>query len=628
MADIASANAILSIRSVILSCVEPWCVLLPAQWNHKFGHELGSYSSFIKRYSPDIFIFEEDLVRGLLRVKLSPDLNESVFHSFNRIVGEGPELTLNPNIFCEEDPQYLALAGIKDSKERAALVGKKHLQRAREVVKSLSDRFPEGFPRGSYFKALGESGIPPIPVEWFDSIVISPGGYTVYRRSGADFDGEDRMEEPFKTFREALVKCGGTSVPLEFLRGCSETEPQKLTEQLKTCPFLLFEPEKVFPCQTFERMVYGYISPETANEQRRREVLASMSPLTHLINCVQAMIDVSAGQSLRTDYIVALCDALNVKPKLVWRCLKDRYFCSAEFSDSQILLRVNRHLSQSRDPLLSQELPTDLITEIKGAIQTLGGSCTVEKLACDVKWGKGSENRRKYGPLRTVITGIQEIFYEPKFMYSKTALSGEVNFPPPLEQDVTSLVLEGEEARYRSSSDIRTSVLYYLTDGGYDSYPLKVLDDALVAAGSLVSARQLRGLFVPGNNIFLRKELSELCVDPVTIGEFIHLALWSSRLKALDIDMLLKAVYDSGRFDRGEIEDCWESLRRDCREVKRGTKGELSYICFYNPDIVILDAVASVCLEIPEDQTIKPSLTHLGNGDSGKTPLQRTDLDL
>ena len=602
--DVVAAHAIISIRSILLRSPNRRSPLPPFNWSRRFSPSLGSYVAFVRQRSPNIFILDDSPETGLVYVRMSQDFLTQGYLRYQRIVNESPVLkTIDANI--HEDPQYVALCGIESSSQRAEIIGGANLlAKSVDAIERLARDNPSGFLRDKCMRALGDAGIPPVPFEWFHSLVVVPGS-TVYKRAHPLCVPVSALEETLGIVEGALSNCDSNSIDIEALAQIIGTNLEQTTQVLKGCPFALFEPNMIYPCSEFERLVIGYLSPESKEEQRMIQELSSMSPFQHLIRSVQSTLENSPDNRIPTKHVIAWCSALDIKPRLVWKCLQDRVVWCAPHSELQVVFRSNR--GKGVFPIIegSEPLPTDIVKQIKLEVQKLGSQCTVDKLVAALRWGKSSENRRKYGMLASVLRRIEDLFYEPEYIFDRSSIADYIVIPDQSETIDTKEIFQKADTDYRNLMHLNATLIYYLTQGGYPCYPAKDVEQALSTVSlSTDLLPRLTHVFFPGNIVFLRKTVDELIVSPASVDDAVLFALKASSRKALDMEALFRVIMESGRYDQAAIETARKVIVTECRDIKLGGDSVLAKACFYNNEI--LDTVAKEYLEVSLHEARKP----------------------
>ena len=608
--EIITAHALLSIRSILLRIPERSTAILPYQWSRRFGQRLGSYADFVKQRTPNIFTYEESDDAELIVVKMTSDFMTVGYLTYQRIAAGHSSPAPNWNDFFDEDKQYCALVKIASKQTRGRFAGgARTLAKAEEVLENLCQDQPCGVSSDKCAKALGDSGIPPLPIEWFENLVC-PGTNTVYLRSAATDTGVALQGSGANQIIAGELSTPPLySVTLEKLSQVLGKSPTDLIQIVKKCPFALYEPDKVYSCTAFEKAVVGYTSPETQQAIQMAQEIATMTPLRHLIMSVEAVIKHSPLNRIPSEYVLAWCAALDIKPRLLCQCMQDQIVWSAPHSDQQVFLRTAVGKSAHQGSSQLEELPKDIVTQIRQEVEKLGSLCTVDKLSAALSWSKGSENRRKYGLLRVVLQNIPDIFFEPRFMFLRSSLKDLVVFPDDKDPVEVAKLVDAADTEYRNLAQINSTVLYYLTQGGYPSYPVSDLLNALSQYGvPHEHLGRLRHLFSPGNYVYLRKNVDDSLIQAGSIESAILFALRASSRKALDFDILFQVLRGSSRFSAAVVDTTREQIFSDSRDIATPTSTSISTICFFNPDVVILDDTASRFLELPVHDVTKPSV--------------------
>jgi hypothetical protein len=612
--DIVTAHALLSIRSILLRIPQRETELIPFQWTRRFGKHLGSYADFIRQRTPNIFSYDETDEPGLILVRMTDDFITVGYLQHQRVAAGEPLPAICWDEFHDDDKQYYSLVKISNIQTRGRIAGGAEvLKRAFNIIERLCTT-DVGITSERCVKALGEAGIPPLPFEWFKDVVV-PGTSTVYLRTSSRpqlaIDTTDRVAAIIEyELSHSLTK----SVSVEHLSQVLNVDATAVTQWARKYPFALHEPDKIYSCSAFERIVQGYISPETKSKIQMLEEISSMTPLRHLIRSIETAIRFSPNNRIPTEYAIAWCSSLDVKPKLVWQCLRDTVVWSSLYSDSQVFLRTNQGKAVHQGTGSPEELPKDVITQIKQEVEKLGAHCTLDKLSAALTWGKSSENRRKYGLLKNVLQNIPDIFFEPRFMFLRSGIEHLIVIPKDTEPGSAKECLERADNEYRNLAQINATVVYYLTQAGFPAYPA---NDLLNAFSQYSIPHdylpRLRHLFAPGDFVYLRKDISSVYIPPGSIQATILYALRASSRKALDLDSLLKVMRRCGRFPGEAIDAILEEIVMQARDITSAIGDSVARICYYNPDVIILDETASRYLELPVHEVKKPSVIDLAS---------------
>ena len=606
--EILAAEAILSIRSLILRHPQQRTVFLPREWSRKFQPYLGAFASFARTRSPNVFLVE-DLSPGIIQVKMSKEFLTQGYLSLQRISADGVNKSFIRTGVVSDDPQYVGVANIASAEDRADWAGGKIiLDNTRSVLEKLMNTSPTGISTEMAWKSLSEGGIPPLPLEWFDDIVVraKPDMVYVAQSMGLPASTDSTMVNLVNRIRA----CPANRMHIDEVAQILGTNVLSAVGIVESSPLLVFKPDMIFSCKFFEQLVEGYVSAESRREAVELAELASISPLRHLVRTITCCLEISPDRKLPSEHVVAWCNALDVRPRLVWQCLQDKIFWSSPHADMQVVLRKPNHSKQ--DPVLLEgddEFPKDLISQIPQEIKQLGAGCSMDKLIGALHWGKSSENRRKYGPLSSILKLHANVFYEPDFVFLKDDLVEFLEIP---QSDASGeSILAQADADFVNLSRISSTLVYYLTQGGYPFYPVAEARNALASCGlSEDQLLRLRYLFVPGSNIYLRKGFDANSLFEGSIERGIHFALTQSGRKALDFDSLFKALEASGRYSQGDVERARYEVAA-CGNLEGHNSLVVEQFCFYNPGIVMLDSTATLLLELPPVDFQMPRTTEL-----------------
>lgn len=604
MTDVITAHAILAVRSITIRNPRRRTQLIPPSWERRFAPALGSYSSFIKSHSPDIFTFEECQTSGLVTVGFSDEFLQRGYIAYQLKASSGDLGEFGIVAGSCYDPQYAALVDISDMNQRGDVAGGTSvLGQAASVIDKITKKNPPGVSFMQVMKALGEEGLPPIPLEWFDSLVVRTNSVWIFKRKH-QLPVKGPPDSSVALVESLLVECSPNPLSINVLAQQLRISPQAAAEMIKNCPTAMYEPDTVFACHEFETLVDGYMSPRSREEAEREAELAKMTPVEHLFRSVELCLVNSPTLSIGSEHVLAWCAALDVKPRTLWQCMQGSIFWSSPHADLEILLRTSEGMRECPNLLSSDLLPREVVAEIVEGIKGLGGSCSVDKLSLALKWGRTSDNRKRYGPLRSVLQGIPEVFYDPTRVYLRSGLEGIVLWPTvseisPSHPATAEKILQD----YANLMALNASIVYYLTEGGYPCYPLSELVKAFetygLAGDSIVNLSQL---FLPGNNVFLRRLATDIPVQQGTVEEAVLFSLTASGRRAVDMDTLVEVLTQCGRFDQVHVDRFRTTLVSSCGDILNPDNTGIPGICFLNPDVVLLDATATRYLEIPSTE--------------------------
>ncbi|KAF4705941.1 Serine arginine-rich splicing factor 2 [Perkinsus olseni] len=221
-------------------------------------------------------------------------------------------------------------------------------------------------------------------------------------------------------------------------------------------------------------------------------------------------------------------------------------------------------------------IPRDLMKQIEHLIRDLGSNATVDKLMRQLDWGKNSQKKERLGPLREVLGRLPRVFYEPEYMFLRQSLEGVVAWPEDDErseeakmQEMTSnfdnwcrfsvnraevannlaTMLSTPESCPQRRYPVDTARTYLATNGVNPDHELPLLTD----------------LFIPGNNVYLRRGCEDedqsssstssssaaaatAAADKISedrVSEYIYSTLKKSPYRAIDIDALRKVIRDN-----------------------------------------------------------------------------------
>ena len=596
--ELLAAQAILEIRSIVMKHPKRRSALLPQSWSRRYGAELGPYAVFVQTYSPRIFHIDSDTPTGLITASLSDEFINEGYLGYQRLLDVHGKATARDEALTEEDTQYQTLCQITSESERASIAGGLNLlKQACDELRLATTRFPSGFSSTIARKSLTDKGILPLPLEWFDSVIAIPGPDRVYLRKAPiavpHICGQNLAIEAF------VGASSGKCVSVGALCGHVGVDKIALVGLIRQCPRIFFEPDMVYPCRYFQDTVEGYISPSELASANAAAVAASMSPIRHLLSSIESTLTHTPDRKLGTEYVLAWCAALDVKPRSIWQCLQDKVVWSSVHSGMQVLLRTPEGKVAHGNPLPDGYLPRDLVMAIKHEVKKLGVNSTVDKLAGILHWGKGSENRRKYGLLRSILPRIPDLFYDPRHMYLASSLKGTVVMPKTEEIKVGEFTAKLDN-EYTSLCNISSSIVYFLTHSGYHYYPKTEAVNALATYGlPETDLLRLSRIFVPGNAIYLRKIGSDTQItDRGDVASAVVAAVRASPGGSVEFDSLLVSLTGSKKYRIEEIDSVRAELGTDCADMTTPGHSFFGPLCFFNPQIITLRSVAEDHLAI------------------------------
>lgn len=592
--DILSARALLEIRSIIVKHPKRKTSLLPYAWARRYGHVIGPYEAFVKSHMADIFIFQISEFTGLFTVELKEEFSNKGYLALHQLVlkSKAPPESMLP---VSEDSQYVALCSVRDKEKQASICGGiEYLNKAVDKLAIVLKHNPMGCTIDKARQQLSEAGILPIPLEWFDSMLVVTSNSQVYLRKCAikvQYETSNIVSSKIEGYLENSFN---KSASFDELNAICQLPPGELLRAIKGCPRVFFEPDKIFPCAYFQETVIGYHSPAQLEELRLSKELAVMSPIRHLLRSIEVVLDRLPSKRIPTEYILAWCAALDFKPRMIWQCLQDKVFWSASVSNHQVILRTSLGKTRHPDPSQDAILPRDVVAEIVSEVKRLGNKCTLDKLVANIQWGKGSLYRKMYGSLAALLPNISSIFYEPAYMYDRKVINDDVVWPE-LDLVDTDALVSRYESDWQNLANFGASMLYYLTNSGLQTYPLQGCLNSIVQFGFvLADVLRLSHLFVPTEVVYLRRSQSESdeIHFPESSVEFaVVYALRQSPLKALDLERLMKELIRSGRFSIATMDSLRTILISGCDDLST-TNADISKYCYCNPSIVTLRSYA------------------------------------
>jgi len=605
------ALACLEIRSIILKHPKGASSLLPLDWSKRFNRHLGSYRNFIALNTPSLFNMEINKNTGISMVGLSGSSGEA-FGALQRLIDKSGKPNIEEHPFSEPDEQYIKISQISDIIDKYRICGSKvTFDEAKSRLRTLMRQNMTGCALSKARRALSDAGIPPIPLEWFSDLFVIIHEDDVYLRKvrtetrGAVDDG--LVVQCGTIIRESIAR-GIPFVKIQELVSKTGKSQTDLLQTVQRAGTFLYTPDMIYPCDHFEEKIEGYLSPNTIAKYHRDVELASLSPFQHLIHSIERQIGLNEDSRLRSEFVLACSAALDVKPRLLWQCLKAKVFWSCPESDLQVLLRTKVGRAKHSNPYSPNEFPSDLAQSIKTEVKDLGAMCTLDRLTSMLHWGKQSENAKKFGPLRSVLSRMPDIFYDPFYIYSRAAIDELVQWPDEPEDMKSECVklIEASNLNFINSATFAASMAYYLTTSGYQYYPLHQAQEALVQAG-LGESEVFRysQLFVPSDIIYLRKSATaEIELPKGSIEWTIVNAIERAGRKAIQFDNLMKALISSKRFEMEDIDRVRTDLSVSCKDMYQtsGSPSSLSNSCFYNPSVIVLrqHAIEHLATEISD----------------------------
>ena len=624
LVEIATASAILSIRSIVQRFPNQRCCLVPYDWSRRYGKYLGSYVSFIRSKCPDVFLVEEEVDSGLFFVRLSDQFQHRGYLTYQRVVDSVDKNALDNDMFADEDAYTSQICSIIDRNTRMRIAGGiGAYKQAEDTIKDVMARTTEGCRVDQVRKVFSDSGIPPIPLEWFDNhvLVLKPN-FVYLRRTPAAITSSCSTEEGFKILAllEKSVENFATVDSVAHALGLSR---EIAAEKLRLFPSVLYKPDTIMTCAFFEKLVVGYKSPDTLRREAMDEELLSMSPFIHLLKSIEAVLDNLPDHKLGTEYVLAWCAALDVNPRNLWQCLQHKIVWGSHHSERQVFFRK---VSSSKESDDDSKIPRDVAQTIRAGIRKLGSTCSVDKLSSILHWGKASDNRRKYGLLPSVLLQLKDVFYDPLAMYSRSFLEDIIVFTAEADEIDAGELTKRIDIEFVSLAHISATLRYFLSQGGCNSYPLNDARGACLQYGIPDSnLSRLTHIFIPGNSIYLRKNFEEFHTNqPSPKAALLH-ALRSSSRRALDYDDFFRVLTESKRFTSAEINQLKSEVVAHCNNlIHASSEHQVAQFCYYNPSVVVLDSEVSKALAIPEQSPRKCIVSNFVT--QGKTQEVETEI--
>ncbi|KAF4668605.1 Serine arginine-rich splicing factor 2 [Perkinsus chesapeaki] len=273
---------------------------------------------------------------------------------------------------------------------------------------------------------------------------------------------------------------------------------------------------------------------------------------------------------------IHLCSCIPIQPKVLWSILKDDVMWCSPYSGMELALRKTKALKVVEDDSnnedgaasgggggkKSQYIPRDLMKQIEQLIRELGSNATVDKLMRRLDWGKNSQKKERFGPLREVLGRLPRVFYEPDYMFLREGLEGIVSWPDDdderSEEDKLNEMVNTFDYWCRLSinkAEVSNNLVTMLSTPEScpeRRYPLNTAKEYLATNGVNPDHELalLTDLFIPGNNIYLRKGYEDKSMEEEDgnnkrVSEYIYNTLIKSPYRAIDADALRKVIRDN-----------------------------------------------------------------------------------
>jgi len=131
---------------------------------------------------------------------------------------------------------------------------------------------------------------------------------------------------------------------------------------------------------------------------------------------------------LSIDVVNVFLKSLQVKPKALLLALKNDIFWSHPENEFDILIRTSSGQAQHPDPLPDVFLPKYLHDMLMKEVKAASG-CKLSNLIGALQWNRVSEHKKAYGTLRSVVSGMKELFFDPEHVYLKKSIDELVEWP-------------------------------------------------------------------------------------------------------------------------------------------------------------------------------------------------------
>jgi len=536
----APATALLEIISLAIQFPQG-CALLPYDWS-RFGV---SFESAVSG-RPDLFSWRRDS-SGLISV--SQHANPQALAAL-RAAAQGEKF---PAVFrLDRDQQFMRLLEAKAVWE---------LGGAREKVRQISRQNPTGCAASRFQRGLVDAGFGPLPLEWFSEIIFVCDG--IVRLRNFPKVVSNPVGEPLRGKIIAEIRKSGRA-KLGVLARIAKSE--NILEILERIPEVFFEPEKIFPLPWVEECIYNF------------QVSAPPAPPASAFRllCDSILARLRVSERLPSEDVLRWCRALNVKPRVVCQALRKEIFWSHPESDLEVLMR--------RQPLKTpQTLPLAPLTALRAGLRA--GATTVEKLIKEAGWGKGSDNRKEYGNLRDILKTVGEVFYDPKYVYSRPKID-KLLILPDWDAEKPSRLAE-LDAAWEARREISDTLKTYLADPTIcplRKYPIEQLKiycmQRDIQESELLTAH---ALFFPLKIIYLRAGVPAPAAPAEAAA--VHRALSALPFNACDCDALLRALADSQPL---EIVDRLREELPGLGGLAPSGGSWFREMCFYDPENIYL----------------------------------------
>ena len=566
-----SSHSAALLRSAVMFLQRfPVSPLVPYDWPAEFPW------AETLRARPDLFIVHEngDFIRASAK---SGDIDQ--FGVSRETIPEKNKF----DPFATPDPQRVALLGLS-STFRFELVGKLMMEKATAKISAIARQNPMGCHMSKYHRGLMDVGLPPIPLEWFSNIFVFDGKVRIRRYPKVLPPGSEPV--PFKDSLIDFVRKARGVIPLTDLLNRMDDG----LDILGRIPELFCEPEFVFPTIWVEEFIESWHNdPAVEMVPNSSTVDDAADGFGFLCKSVISALDQSKDGKIPSAHFLKWCSALNVRPRSIYQAIRREILWSHPESDLEVLIRKTPRRG------IPQSLPFPINNAVIEAVRK--GAVMVEKLAKDLAWGKGSDNRREYGNIRSVLEGVAELWFDPSYVYSRKKVSHLVEFPFWDAEKPSQI--ESSSSEWSLKRQCWETITSYLNQGPYPY-------DSLLAYCKSVGINEKEceswyGVFVPGSVVYLRKEMSNGIRDKDSESLISCVIYLLERLprKACDFDLLMRALVDCGKFEL-EITDRFRSgILSDpmIGMLTRSFRTELSDFLFYDPKHVYSCKVADSSLQ-------------------------------
>jgi len=153
-----------------------------------------------------------------------------------------------------------------------------------------------------------------------------------------------------------------------------------------------------------------------------------VDPFSEMCHIILHLLETSAEGRVSIDVVNVLLKSLQVKPKALLLGLKNDIFWSHPENEFDVLIRTPLGQAQHPDPLPDVFLPKYLHDMLMKEVNSASG-CKLTNLTGALQWNRVSEHKKAYGTLRSVVSGLKELFFDPNYVYLKKSIDELVEWP-------------------------------------------------------------------------------------------------------------------------------------------------------------------------------------------------------